>query len=80
MAIVVIIPARYGASRLPGKPLSDIHGKPMVQHVYERAGRARGVDRVIVATEDERIREAVERFGGEVAMTSPAHRKLPTSR
>ena len=46
----------------------------MVQHVYERAGRARGVDRVIVATEDERIREAVERFGGEVAMTSPAHR------
>jgi len=74
LAIVVIIPARYGASRLPGKPLSDIHGKPMVQHVYERAGRARGVDRVMVATEDERIREAVEGFGGEVAMTSPAHR------
>jgi len=74
LAIVVIIPARYGASRLPGKPLSDILGKPMIQHVHERVRRAQGVDRVIVATEDERIMDAVRAFGGEAVLTSPAHR------
>src|SRR5262245_39332808 len=74
LAIVAIIPARYGASRLPGKPLSDIHGKPMIQHVYERVRRARGLDRVLVATDDQRIVEAVRAFGGEALMTSPAHR------
>ena len=53
--VAVIIPARFGASRLPGKPLADIHGKPLVAHVVERARRARGVDVVVVATDDERI-------------------------
>ncbi len=73
LAIVAIIPARFGSTRLPGKPLSDILGKPMIQHVYERASRARGLDRVLVATDDERIAAAVRAFGGEVKMTSPAH-------
>ena len=73
MAIVAIIPARFGSTRLPGKPLSQILGKPMVQHVWERAGQARAVDRVLVATDDERIAEAVRAFGGEVVMTSRAH-------
>jgi 3-deoxy-manno-octulosonate cytidylyltransferase (CMP-KDO synthetase) len=74
VAIAAIIPARYGASRLPGKPLSDIHGRPMIQHVHERLSRARGIDRVLVATDDERIADAVRRFGGEAVMTSSAHR------
>jgi 3-deoxy-manno-octulosonate cytidylyltransferase (CMP-KDO synthetase) len=73
LAIVAIIPARFGSTRLPGKPLSQIHGKAMVQHVWERARRARSVDRVLVATDDERVAEAVRAFGGEVAMTSRAH-------
>jgi 3-deoxy-manno-octulosonate cytidylyltransferase (CMP-KDO synthetase) len=73
LAIVAIIPARFASTRLPGKPLSPIHGKPMVQHVWERARRARSVDRVVVATDDERIAEVVRSFGGEVAMTSRAH-------
>ncbi len=72
-SVVVVIPARYESTRLPGKPLVDIAGKPMIQHVYERASEARGVDRVLVATDDDRIRDAVTSFGGEVAMTSPAH-------
>jgi 3-deoxy-manno-octulosonate cytidylyltransferase (CMP-KDO synthetase) len=74
VAIAAIIPARYGASRLPGKPLSDIHGKPMIQHVHERVSRARGIGRVLVATDDERIAAAVRGFGGEALMTSGAHR------
>jgi 3-deoxy-manno-octulosonate cytidylyltransferase (CMP-KDO synthetase) len=74
VAIAAIIPARYGASRLVGKPLSDIHGKPMIQHVHERVCRVRGLDRVLVATDDERIAEAVRGFGGEAMMTSPAHK------
>jgi 3-deoxy-manno-octulosonate cytidylyltransferase (CMP-KDO synthetase) len=73
LAIVAIIPARFGSTRLPGKPLSTIHGKPMVQHVWERARQARAVDRVLVATDDERIADAVRAFGGEVVMTSRAH-------
>ncbi len=73
MAIVAIIPARFGSTRLPGKPLSDIHGRPMIQHVYERARQARSVDRVLVATEDRRIADAVRAFGGEAVMTSPRH-------
>jgi 3-deoxy-manno-octulosonate cytidylyltransferase (CMP-KDO synthetase) len=74
VAIAAIIPARYGASRLVGKPLSDIHGKPMIQHVHERVSRARGIGRVLVATDDERIAAAVAAFGGEAMMTSPAHK------
>ena len=73
MAIVAIIPARFASTRLPGKPLSDINGKPMIQHVHERAGRARLVDRVVVATDDDRIATVVRGFGGEVVLTSPTH-------
>src|ERR687897_1575880 len=73
LAIVAIIPARFGSTRLPGKPLSDIHGRPLIQHVHERVRRARGLDRVLVATDDERIASAVRAFGGEAVMTSPAH-------
>jgi 3-deoxy-manno-octulosonate cytidylyltransferase (CMP-KDO synthetase) len=73
LAIVAIIPARFGSTRLPGKPLSDIHGKPMIQHVHERVRRARRPDRVLVATDDERIAAVVRGFGGEVVMTSPDH-------
>jgi 3-deoxy-manno-octulosonate cytidylyltransferase (CMP-KDO synthetase) len=73
LAIVAIIPARFGSTRLPGKPLSDIHGQPMVQRVYERVRRAARITRVLVATDDERIARAVAAFGGEVAMTSPDH-------
>ncbi len=73
MAIVAIIPARYGSTRLAGKPLSDIHGKPMIQHVHERVRRARRVERILVATDDERIAAAVRSFGGEAVMTSTAH-------
>jgi 3-deoxy-manno-octulosonate cytidylyltransferase (CMP-KDO synthetase) len=73
LAIVAIIPARFGSTRLPGKPLSDIHGKPMIQHVHERVCLARGLDRVLVATDDERIAAAVAGFGGEAVMTSSRH-------
>lgn len=69
MAIHVIIPARYGSSRFPGKPLVDIAGKPMVQQVMERAARAPGVRTVAVATDDQRIQQAVEAFGGLAVMT-----------
>jgi 3-deoxy-manno-octulosonate cytidylyltransferase (CMP-KDO synthetase) len=73
LAIVAIIPARFASTRLPGKPLSDIHGKPMIQRVYERVRQSRLVERVLVATDDERIAAAVRGFGGETAMTSPLH-------
>lgn len=73
MAVVAIIPARYGSTRLPGKPLARIGDKPMIQHVYESAAKARGVDRVLVATDDLRIEESVRSFGGEVVMTSKNH-------
>ncbi len=69
----VIIPARFGATRLPGKPLVDIAGKPMVQHVYERALES-GADKIIIATDDKRIVKAVKEFGGEVCLTSDKHR------
>jgi len=69
----VIIPARYGSTRFRGKPLADLWGKPIIQHVWERAGRARLVDRVIIATDDERIAHAARAFGAEVAMTRPDH-------
>jgi 3-deoxy-manno-octulosonate cytidylyltransferase (CMP-KDO synthetase) len=73
LAIVAIIPARYAATRLPGKPLSEIHGKPMVEWVYERARAARRVDRVLVATDDARIVDVVRGFGGEAVLTSTRH-------
>jgi 3-deoxy-manno-octulosonate cytidylyltransferase (CMP-KDO synthetase) len=70
---VVIIPARYQSTRFPGKPLADLAGRPMIQHVYERAVSAPGVDAVVVATDDDRIVRAVERFGGLVRLTRPSH-------
>jgi 3-deoxy-manno-octulosonate cytidylyltransferase (CMP-KDO synthetase) len=73
-AVVAIIPARYASSRFPGKPLAEIAGRPMIEHVYRRAAEARGVDAVVVATDDRRIVEAVEAFGGVARMTGAAHR------
>jgi 3-deoxy-manno-octulosonate cytidylyltransferase (CMP-KDO synthetase) len=69
----VIIPARFTSSRFPGKPLASISGKPMLQWVWEGAGKARLVDRWIVATDDERIRKAAAKFGAEAIMTSSHH-------
>ncbi len=71
MQYVGIIPARYASTRFPGKPLVDILGKPMIQRVYERVSEC--LDSVYVATDDDRIRQAVESFGGKVVMTSPHH-------
>ncbi len=72
-AVTAIIPARWASTRFPGKPLVELCGKPLVQHVWERAGRAKLVGRVIVATDDMRIAEAAFAFGAEVALTSPRH-------
>jgi len=72
--VVAVIPARYDATRLPGKPLADIAGRPMIEHVYRRAASARGVDAVVVATDDDRIAAAVKQFGGIAMMTRPTHR------
>ena len=66
-----VIPARYGAQRFPGKPLALIAGKSLVQRVYEQAAKAKRLDKVVVATEDTRILEAVEAFGGDAMLTSP---------
>lgn len=72
--VVVVIPARYASTRLPGKPLVSLAGKPMIQRVYERARLSTRADRVIVATDDERILKAVAGFGGEARMTRTDHR------
>lgn len=69
---IVVIPARFGSSRFPGKPLADIHGKPMIQHVYERATSTKA-KQVIVATDDDRIAKKVTAFGGTVCMTGHQH-------
>jgi 3-deoxy-D-manno-octulosonate cytidylyltransferase len=71
MRVLAVIPARYGSTRLPGKPLSMICGKPMIQRVYERVQQAKGIDSVLVATDDEKIRKCVLDFGGDVLLTSP---------
>lgn len=68
-AVWAVIPARYQSTRFPGKPLAEICGKPMIQHVYERAAQTSSVNRVLVATDDERIAEAVSAFGGEALLT-----------
>lgn len=72
MSFTVIIPARYASTRLPGKPLLDIQGKPMIQHVWARASES-GAARVIVATDDSRVQRACESFGAEVCMTRADH-------
>ena len=79
MKTIVFIPARYGSSRLPGKPLKLIDGKPMIQHVFERVAKAKGLDGVYVATDDTRIADVVKGFGGEVVMT-PAEAQSGTDR
>ncbi|HEX5110241.1 MAG TPA: 3-deoxy-manno-octulosonate cytidylyltransferase [Vicinamibacterales bacterium] len=71
---VILIPARYHSTRLPGKALADIAGRPMIEHVYRRAMAVRGVNGVVVATDDERIRQAVHAFGGTARLTRPDHR------
>ncbi len=71
MNVLGIIPARYQSSRLPGKPLADIHGKTMIQRVYERAKLS--LKNVVIATDDPRIKEAAENFGAEVIMTAAEH-------
>lgn len=70
----IIIPARYGSSRLEGKPLIEVNGKPIIQWVYEKAQQAKLADMIIVATDDERIFNAVKAFGGDVEMTSASHK------
>lgn len=74
MGVTLIIPARYGSKRFPGKPLALINGKPLIQYVYELAASAKHVDKVIVATDDRRILNKVESFGGNCLMTSDKNR------
>jgi 3-deoxy-manno-octulosonate cytidylyltransferase (CMP-KDO synthetase) len=70
-AVLGVIPARYGASRFPGKPLAPLWGKPLLQHVWERASQVAGLDSLVIATDDSRIAEAARGFGATVEMTSP---------
>lgn len=72
-SVLVVIPARFASTRLPGKILAEIAGRPMIEHVYRRAAAARLVDGVLVATDDERIADAVRAFGGAAVMTRPDH-------
>ena len=71
---LAIIPARYSSTRFPGKPLAEILGKSMIQHVWERAMQTNGIDEVIIATDDERILNSVEKFGGLGVLTSSNHK------
>jgi 3-deoxy-manno-octulosonate cytidylyltransferase (CMP-KDO synthetase) len=73
LRIIAVIPARYASTRFPGKPLADIDGHPMIEHVYRRASASRAVSRVVVATDDARIAATVAAFGGEARLTSAAH-------
>jgi 3-deoxy-manno-octulosonate cytidylyltransferase (CMP-KDO synthetase) len=72
LKVVAVIPARHASTRFPGKPIAPILGRPMIQWVWERARRARGIGRVLVATDDTRIAEAARGFGAEAVMTSPS--------
>jgi 3-deoxy-manno-octulosonate cytidylyltransferase (CMP-KDO synthetase) len=72
--IVALIPARYDSTRFPGKPLAELGGRPMIEHVYRRAAAAASVDAVVVATDDARIVSVVERFGGFARLTRSSHR------
>lgn len=73
MRILCVIPARFSSTRLPGKPLADIAGKPMIQHVFERASQAKRPNEVLIATDHNQVYEAVTAFGGKVMMTSAEH-------
>jgi len=72
-AVLGVIPARYGASRFPGKPLAPLWGRPMLQHVWERARAARGIDELVIATDDDRIAAAATAFGAAVERTRADH-------
>jgi 3-deoxy-manno-octulosonate cytidylyltransferase (CMP-KDO synthetase) len=72
-SVLAVVPARYGSTRFPGKPLAPIAGRPMIQHVVERVRQAKLVSRVVVATDDQRIKSAVEAFGGEAILTRADH-------
>ena len=72
-SFLVVLPARYGSTRFPGKPLADVAGRPLIEWVYLRAAAIRGAGEVVVATDDERIAEAVSSFGGNVVMTDTGH-------
>ena len=72
--VLVVVPARYASVRFPGKPLAQIAGRPMIQHVVERLREAASTPRIVVATEDQRIKDAVTSFGGEAIMTRADHR------
>jgi len=74
MKIICVIPARYASTRLPGKPLKDICGKPMICRVYDRAKLAKNISEVIVATDDDRIFQAVEKNSGRAMMTRADHK------
>ena len=73
MKTICVIPARYASTRLPGKPLREIQGKPMIVRVFERASRAEKIESAVVATDDERILEAVEKFNGRAVLTRKDH-------
>ena len=73
-AVVAVIPARYGSTRFPGKVLANLGGRPVIEHVYRRAAEARGVDAVVVATDDQRVADAVEHFGGIARLTLSTHK------
>ncbi|MCY9023227.1 3-deoxy-manno-octulosonate cytidylyltransferase [Priestia megaterium] len=73
MKVIAVLPARYGSSRFPGKPLALINNKPMIQHVYERVKKVPNLDKVVVATDNKKIYDAVLSFGGEVVMTKDTH-------
>src|SRR5687768_16055043 len=73
MQVLGVIPARFGATRFPGKPLADIGGKSLVRHVWERAAQCATLARVVVATEDERVAAHVRKVGGEPVLTTPDH-------
>src|SRR2546423_11994307 len=73
LQVVAVIPARFASSRFPGKALADLDGRPMIEHVYRRVAAAPLVSRVIVATDDIRVADAVGRFGGEVRLTRQDH-------
>lgn len=72
--VLAVVPARYGSTRFPGKPLATIAGKPMIRHVVERVRQTRFISRIVVATDDESIKRAVESFGGEAILTRHDHR------
>jgi 3-deoxy-manno-octulosonate cytidylyltransferase (CMP-KDO synthetase) len=71
--VVAIIPARFASSRFPGKPLVDLGGKPMIQRTYDRVKAVEGFDRIVIATDDQRIFDAAQGFGAEVMLTSASH-------